>query len=338
MMPSVMAPQSEMRPPWKRITLFLAILLALFAALSHISNVVVPGFREERERIARMLSQADKIEAITLGNSHNLAINFRALGIYGYHLWVPGGDLFETGSFGEVCFSHLPRLHLLFIPLSYPVFHIGQESSKKYAYHRINYTAMRPLAPWRLINGDWRNYLLSWLSPVMRLDHWREAARYGLFGVTPPRRKTFSADGNQIVKKEPWNPVAVDTHSPKYAANRHLKRVEEALAANSDVEELTTTSLRNLIYVTHQRGIRIVFYTPPYTRGYSDRMRGQNPELLLRWARIVRDLIAEEHIDYYDFSDDPRFIDRPDYFMNEDHMSLKGARAFSLQLRRAAGL
>lgn len=253
-----------------------------------------------------------------------MAIDFKALGVlHGYHLWMGGGDLFEARYLAEAFVPQLPRLRLLFVPLSYPIL------------RQDNGGPNRQLAPWKLSDGDWRNRLRAWIRPVVRQDHWRHVAHFWLFGVAP---RVLAADGNLIQPWKPWDPAAVDVESPKYAANVHLRRVAKVFAASPDIEVRTEACLQELIHFARQRGVRIIFYTPPYARAYSERMRDKNPELLAHWQQIIRRLVTEEHIEYHDFSRDPRFIDQPDYFGNEDHMNPKGAHVFSRELRRVAGL
>ena len=44
---------------------------------------------------------------------------------------------------------------------------------------------------------------------------------------------------------------------------------------------------------------------------------------------MIDRICKDEAVEYYDYSHDERFIDRDDYFRNSDHLSPKGAAAFT---------
>jgi hypothetical protein len=73
----------------------------------------------ERERYEYLFENRNSINALALGSSHNLAIDFGVLGLQGYTIWEPGQDIFECEYQLKSLSKNIPNLQTVFINISF---------------------------------------------------------------------------------------------------------------------------------------------------------------------------------------------------------------------------
>ena len=79
-----------------------------------------------------------------------------------------------------------------------------------------------------------------------------------------------------------------------------------------------------------ERGVRVVFFTPPYYHLYE---RGFDPRVRDDMRRRMAALASRPGVEWHDLSQDPVLTRDPANFMAGDHLSCRGAAAFSRRLR-----
>ena len=62
------------------------------------------------------------MRALSVGNSHSLAVDFNAMDVPGYHVWTRGQDLFEAEAQLRDLLPRLPNLEVVFFAVSYGSF------------------------------------------------------------------------------------------------------------------------------------------------------------------------------------------------------------------------
>jgi hypothetical protein len=72
--------------------------------------------------------------------------------------------------------------------------------------------------------------------------------------------------------------------------------------------------------------VRVVFFTPPYQRAYTACF---DPRYQRLTREAGRELERATRARYFDFSKDPDFVDRLDWFANSDHLAKDGMVEFS---------
>jgi hypothetical protein len=132
---------------------------------------------EQQDRIANLQAKRDRIEAITLGNSHSDAIDYAVLGIEGQSLAFAAADLFEIEKYADSLENKLPQLKTVFIAISYYSFSLDNATFEPFRTRRIQFYSMVPT--WSPIQKDLSDFLLGKLEAtthvmsVVRSDSWQ---------------------------------------------------------------------------------------------------------------------------------------------------------------------
>src|SRR5512144_1504821 len=108
-----------------RVFLFIIVLTITFNLLGTLSVEVAPlddWRNEQRVRRASLEARRDRIEAVTIGNSHSDSISYSVLGIEGQSLAFPYADPFEIEKYAATFDDRLPRLKTVFVAISYYFF------------------------------------------------------------------------------------------------------------------------------------------------------------------------------------------------------------------------
>src|SRR5687768_11733286 len=106
----------EPRPIVSALIFVLGALL-IGTGLFWTSETVAPTYPAIKQRMRLLAQKADSIDIINVGHSHNRAIDYRAMGVRGFHLWSGGSDLLESAYLLRVVAPMLPNLKAVLIPL-----------------------------------------------------------------------------------------------------------------------------------------------------------------------------------------------------------------------------
>ena len=92
------------------------------------------------------------------------------------------------------------------------------------------------------------------------------------------------------------------------------------------VREEELDAVCGMIRLCKEHGIRPILITVPFRWEYNDQFE---EEYCRQFYAVIDQICQDEGVEYYDYSHDERFVDRSDYFRNSDHLSPKGAAAFT---------
>lgn len=109
-----------------------------------------------------------------------------------------------------------------------------------------------------------------------------------------------------------------------------LKRENETIVKDQEALD----SLKSLIELCQARQITPVIVTTPYMKYYND---GWNREFYDMFYEDIGILTDEYSIAYWDYSHDPDFQIREDYFIDTDHLSEAGAEIFLEKINEKIG-
>lgn len=332
-----------------KAALFLSIGFALAAALAYAAHAVWPDtmsndYEDYQLQVEQLREQADEIEALSVGNSHSVAIDFETLGQRGYHLWRPSGDLFEARYQLEALLPSLPNVHTVYISTSYTEFRWdnGADPEREFIRQEM-YSILPASAP---LPGDLDNFMLGKLRSVfpfdylIRADHWKNVFR-GLL-VRPddppqPIRVRRETDGQTFNPRFVECSVLGDEELAEAAeidVATHQGRMSTMAASNTHLQRDAYRTAVELIRFLQERDIRVVFYTPPYYKTYTEL---SDPALISEMKQTMSRLQQEYGVEYYDFSADEELISDSRLFLNTDHLNLCGARVFSTRLNQLMG-
>ena len=81
-----------------------------------------------------------------------------------------------------------------------------------------------------------------------------------------------------------------------------------------------------MIRLCKAHGLRPILITVPFRWEYNDQFE---EEYCRQFYEVIDRICRDEDVEYYDYSHDERFTDNAKYFRNSDHLSPKGAAAFT---------
>lgn len=322
--------------------LFLLGCVILVHVLVFLSDNLAPDgntrfLQVDRMHTSQILQSAAKIDALALGNSHTGSLDMKALGFEnGYRFPRADGDLFETRYYLEQLIPRMPQVDIVLIPISYFSFLGDNRMSAEVEIRRAHMYASLP--SWDALPGDFSNYLIGkshTFFPVTRLlrpDNW-EGVLYALLG-SPPEEQGFievAAGDCTYMDAETMNA------SVKNRVAKYMRLTEEMSARHPDLASDTYNTVARIHQFLQSRGVRAVFFTPPYLKTYTDYYREQDPETVTLMRHSMEQLQAEYGVEYYDFSQDETFSLDITQFKDSDHLNACGASAFSKRFRSALG-
>lgn len=292
---------------------------------------------EYQDRLANLRAKRDRIEAVTLGNSHSDSINYSVLGIEGKSLAFAAADLFEIERYATSLENELPALKTVFITISYYSFSRDNATFEPFRTRRIQFYSMVPT--WSPIQGDQPNYLMGKLDAmthimsVVRPDSW-QGVWTGLADDAPVA-DPFPYDGVHTVSV--WGECShyteeqLETHA-KEIAQRNVASSMRMANAHPRLLQDASEALARTIERFQSRGIQVILFTPTYHQKYNDYFAEQGSDMIDDMRQTVYDLQQTYLVEYYDFSNDSEIMIHPELFYNSDHLSECGTTVFTKKL------
>ena len=317
----------------KTPALFLVIFASLFAGLYALSVSIAPVYPDVSRRMELLEQRADDIEVVTVGNSHSMSVDFQALGVKGFHLWRPAGDLFETKYVVEHVIPQLPNAQCVLLSASY--FLLRRDNAVTTSSHserrRELYATTNALS---FLEGDFERFVEGKLTPIARPDHWKGVVE-ALAGK-PPDRHPVREDGviAYFGDADTLTAASLEAHAEKVARG-YLDLQNEMEAQHATLVQDAHNALEEIAQYLQKRNLQLVLFTPPY---YLEHTRQFDLATAKEMKTMVQRLTSTyPNVEYFDLSMDSTFIQTPVYYRDSDHLNTRGARAFSKKLREVIG-
>lgn len=317
-----------------KIALFILLGLVLAFALHRISESLSPIHGQHKARMQMLMDKADKIEALAVGHSHNLALDFEALGLNGFHLWIIGSDMFEVRYLLNSILPRLPNLRMVFIPVTHHTFlHNNGLVGKGIVIRHVYYATTPTLKSFRPIHNDFKYLIMGKVCSIARHDHWK-----GVFKAVLNQIRgngvfdSFTADVSPTGKiGPPFENSMIGSERTKRFEELHqyMKLSKGVLEKQPETPETVFVVMRDIVQRLLQNGIRPIFYTTPVTRSYGDYVCREEAQTVQLTQSYLERLQDEFGIEYYDFFRDSSLVNHPEYFHDEDHLNTEGAKVFS---------
>ena len=253
-----------------RALCFFALLCALLWLIGHIwvNQILIIS-----ERISDIRDGGlHKADAISIGNSHSVAIDFDELGLEHVPLWIPGGDLFETRVILEAVYESGAKPKWIFLTLN--PFILLQDNG-----HSINfsnsqllanrgrenaYLILREISALTIIRSDFIGFLRSNLIPL-RVEGRQGSSILAYLKCTfKPTDRCTDPKFTFIQEAEPIN---TEFH-PYYRFPILLSSVTPALKSNSTIIEESLNELRKIQQLASQHGSHFVLLESPLSQWY----------------------------------------------------------------------
>jgi len=323
---------------WWRPPAFLMGLAALVALL-YVggSQVYLPDeVRDDRKALEEMQHR----HALLVGASHGHDLILDEAGMDGVDMTHGGQDLYEMAYIARSVMRRAPLLDSVFIALSYFSFSFDNAAYVAKGVQtrigrriRVYSSFPRPA----FYSGDAPQFLKAQLWPIVTADHYRAAfrrlpQRLAAAAATETDEDTDSeeaaapAPAKKRRKRKP--PGFYQNHARgRCRQYSHLMRVMRKNHPNvvEDTKELMLELTREL----ESASIRVIFFTPPYLRAYTDCFEQRYQQLTRDTGRYLE---RATHARYFDLSRVPEFVDRQTYFTDSDHLNVYGKVEFSHRL------
>ena len=332
-----------------RCALFVAGAIGIGWVLHDLRLEVAHPEPGAKKRIESLLERAPDLRILTVGNSHGSAVHQGSVGRRNGSIWLLAEDVWEIESQLEYLLPRMPQLDTLLFTASFGTLyhdnanttHPSRDTVRRFFY------AQPPGYP--MIDGDWVNWFEGRMTTALvRPDHWEpvfaplfagaDATGGDAPGGDASEEDASDEDGTPRIvarDREPMTHARLAEDAATNVLPRHAEFEENMLELNPDVVEDTTAVLRRVVAMCRERGVRVVFFTPPYSRPY---LEGVDPAQRATLARVMAELSATDGVEYHDFSDEEAIAEDPTNFVNADHLSAKGAEAFTkLRLRPLVG-
>lgn len=308
---------------------FVIVLVGLSLALWMAGKYIYYPYADTQDRMRGLLRKAPQLEAVTFGNSENMALDFKELGLNGHHAWMNGSDIFETKYLVENLLPRLPAVQTVFIAV--PYFEFSLDNAAYTADDRTDIKkgmyASLPLD--RPMKGDNKNFIFAKvLAPVVRTDHWETALQQIIRGKRI--ENTVDEYGNlvttQIIKSKEDMDLRVANNK-----HGHIAFARKMLFDHKNLQQDAFEEMKILLKLLKARNIRVVFFTPPlycqFTQGYD--------KLIVSDMKSRMNTISREFgVEYYDYSEDREIADNYAYFWDETHLNNEGARLFTKKFKK----
>jgi hypothetical protein len=319
--------------------LFVVLGIALGVGLDQVRHAVAPpeDIDMENVRLQRLLRYSDRIEALSVGNSHSLSVDMKAMDLSGFHMWMRGQDLFEVESLLAYLLPRLPKLNTVFFTVSFSSFHRdnGACTDAERGMVRSLFYASSPHLG--MIGYDPLNYFKGLMTHgLVTADHWQPvlgALERRLQGHEKPKRQyldMMSADGQLSIGGTKDQPARSHSWLVKEAATRtlplHQRLQDNMFENNPNLETDAVACMERIIALLKQYHVRAIFFTPPYYPAYTQGVEAATREAMQ--AHMTR-FVDKFGIEYHDFSRDPELANDPANFVDSGHMSPLGAKRFS---------
>lgn len=339
-----------------RFTLFLTATLFFFGFLIRLFLEGNPKtYYDEYLRYDNKMEvykyEKDEIEALSLGSSYANNIHFDSLGVKGFNFYEPAGDIEETLFKFIRIFPETPKLKYVFLPanpgnllINHSAYDKGERTSNWIEntplfyfdyFSYANYLAVNKLS-YLLPISDFNKIITSKIKGEARdlIMHNKENGEFGHNCFYVNESEISMEDGiihgylRSLVKPECIERFAKSTVA------LHKQYMNLSLDYEPDVVQINVNRIVKMADMLHSREASLVLFVPPFTRQYYESPEIQS--LINENTRIMEELSRHEAIQFYDYHD--YFYEELDegnnnYFYDDDHLALPGAKIFSTALK-----
>jgi hypothetical protein len=307
----------QMRSFILKTSLFVLLLGGLLFATDYLflRSPAANPYPGERARFLHLLNDGQQYEAITIGHSHNMAIDFAALGHEGYHAWTSSMDVYEAYAMLKEILPVQKEIKTIYMPVAYFV-SANNKNDDLNRSARVRFYALFPE-----------------IQPI------ENTPAYWLMGMQH-RFKNLSSLVTQLFFDQPTDHYsAKDGQRLTYYFNRTDQETlieyfvpQEFKGHYSMVRDNDRykTIIKKIEDLSKSNNVKLVLYTPPYHPTYSEMYPDGFVDSLIT---DVKDFCTNQHIAYYDFHDYRPISHKEGVYFTPTHLNYWGAVEFSELLR-----
>lgn len=265
-------------------------------------------------------------EAVTLGGSVGTAIRYPQMCLDGADYYWNGQDLFEVAAVAGLILDGPapPKYWIVVAAPTAQAYDNGAPASERGGRRREFHRLLFRHGRFGMIGGDWRQVLVTALTPALGYDAWggrfhNLLHRAGPASASPPAGAEPKVD-----------PATAEAEADDYASRQaaHLERMAYYDGSIARRSEAALTGLNRRI---RARGGTMILVVPPMTEAVRT-STGKRLGLEVRGFEAMIGRLAAQGVVVSDHWRDPAFGRRYDLFADNQHLNGAGARAFSRRL------
>ncbi len=303
-----------------------AALGVILLSLLNLANQWPSAVRQEQMAARAALAKTTGRQAVVIGGSTGVSIDFAAMELDGAPFFFSASDLFEAAAIGELIFDR-PKppcyLFLMIAPTATSV-NNGSPGSAFAPRRRLAYQILWSAGRWRLIDGDWRQPLVELFAPSLGLTAWRPhiAAALSAVGVALAPDPDLAALSLTRLDRSKAPSLAVEQALDRAALIRKIGYYDP------QVVDRATSALETLNAHVRARGGILIITSPPLTGSARDATNRYAHRQILELAAIESKLRQQGAI-IADYGALQMTGQRLDLFYDNIHLNQWGASAFS---------
>ena len=283
-----------------------------------INKLYVYMDKKDLDYTRKFRSVPNEIQICNTGSSHGLyGFSYEDLNskYNGFNFGLQSQSLLYDKRILEHYKDNLADDAVVFIPVSYFVLY-GQTENLEADFESKNQRYYKFLPRKLITDYDWKTAILQ-KCPL--ISAYENIAHVFL--------------GRSVASTDLWEMQTADnidlSLDVEAAYKRHIVTNKIDENGNRIINYDNLNSLYDMIEFCKDIGVRPVLLTTPFLREYIDAIQKGSPEFFNEFYELLNEVIEETGVEYYDYSQDGRFIDEHSLFMNGDHLNKSGATYFS---------
>jgi hypothetical protein len=313
----------------RRLILFLVLAAGLIAGLNVLSRV----FDDHRhiEAMNGLLAETSGKDAIIVGSSVGGAIDLDALCLDGADFFFVLQDVFETRAMVELVLSRPdpPRKWFLALSPGATFYNNGIPASARTRNRRYTYRFLFANGRNGLIDGDWRQYAVTRISPALGYPDWRK--RFQQMLATARLRAPAEPLDNLVWRLE----GTLDVETERALADSHVSdRVTDIKSIafyDPGVPGRAAAALADINAQIQAAGGQLYIVVPPASPEMQTATRRQMDAGLQTLWRALDGIEGDGAVVVNAWRDPARPYPAA-LFVDPNHMNPEGARRFSTDL------
>ena len=312
-----------------RLLQFLGLGFLLLMALNGLSRLIDDG--GEQSRMQAALHEVQGHDVVTVGGSIGGAIRYPEMCVDGADFYWDGQDLFEVAAVADLILDgpSPPRYWIVMAAPTAQSYDNGASASERGGRRREFHRLLFRNGRFGMIGGDWRQVLVTALTPALGYDAWggRFHTLLHRAGLAPALRTGLDPETRDRLTV---NPAVADREAEAFTT-RQAEHLERLAYYDDDIPRRTEETLKAMNRRIRASGGTMILVIPPMTEA----VRTATEEALggeVRDFEAIMGRLAAEGVIVSDHWRDPAFGRRYALFVDNQHLNGAGARAFSRSL------
>ena len=229
--------------------------------------------------------------------------------------------------------GHLAKGAVVFIPISYFTFGWDEESKDDFrSKNERYYSFLEPkyIKDYDVITAIGINHFLPLLDdPTSVIRKIRNSLNNTETLDQPDTADEMDEAMEENEAAEGEAADRADNTAFDFQSHAEEKRLAHRIVdKNGDllIREEELSAIYGMVRLCREHGLRPILITVPFRWEYNDQFE---EEYCRQFYEVIDKICRDESVEYYDYSHDDRFTNTAEYFRNSDHLSPKGAAAFT---------